>query len=351
MKTLRVLVILCIMAMTSRITSGQSNSTWQFESTTFVPRVLSFIGQVSANGTYFASSPIDLQFLNLNLQTYDYYAPHYTDALPRWQNNTMLYREYNRPENYGGHAECTDGNRITFGFYDAPTQNNQIFCLVPPKEYVDSGNSDVLDRYPFDDRTTLFNRRYLVQVALGQWLDLKGLTPTSVKQSDTLGWFAQGNIWWNAQSHRPMAVANVDTQFTNSWEITSQAVSICPLESDDCQPIFSVQDYIHGSLYDVLISPDGQTILWTSGVYEAGQPIIGGTGIVTVVDIAAFATDVQSRTTTEIFRLSAHNPIPHSRGIYAIWSEDGQTLAIKLSSTAAETVPPEGLLLVKFSRT
>jgi hypothetical protein len=257
----------------------------------------------------------------------------------------MIYREYYRP-GWGDPPECGDPNLVTFGFFDAQTSTNEIFCLTPPTSYIEQRQIywfDTPERSPFDDHTTLINNRFLVDLRAGSWLDLQGTLSTTVDRVETLDWFGHGRTWWDPQTRQPMAHIKRDWEQDHS-DLLSEAILFCPMEGDACQPLVSVQDHVHGNLSDILVSPDGQTILWSARVFPDELPV-GRPGDGPVIDIVAFATDVQTGATTEIFRLSQHNTTSPF-GIYAVWAEDGLTLAIDMQ---ARDVFESGTLLVQFS--
>jgi hypothetical protein len=351
--SLKILILACLLVTVVPIVRSQEDDGWQVESVTFFPHVTGIPYQISAGAGYIVEGSPWLSFTSVSSSEAGYETFHYTGSLPRWLHDTMIYREYER-EGWGDPPQCNDANLITFGFYDAATNTDELYCLVPPADYTIQQAEqpyDILDRYPFDEHTVLVNRRYIVDLETGIWRDLQGTVPTTVSPEATHNWMAHGEVWWDAQTGLPTAyLRSLSEGNAVVAELTNETIRLCPLESDACQPIVSVQDYVHGILGDMVISPDGQSILWTSLTYAQDEPVLAGipAAIGAVEDAAAFVTNLQTGETTEIFRLSDYNTIP-SKGVSAQWSEDGLTLAVELNSPT-QNLDEDGLLLVQFSR-
>lgn len=349
-----VIISLMLMFMPISYIHSQSDSGWQLQSTDFVPYLLGGRYQISSQGTYLVQGDIGPEFINVNNVSREYESFHYLGFLPRWLNETMIYREYER-EGWGDPPECTMPDTATFGFYDAVSKSNQLFCLTPPASYVMQEEIypyDSLERSPFDNYTVLINDRFLVNLQTQEWQDLQGTFPINVSLSDILGWSAYGETWWNPDTQKPMArIRHIYDATADGSTVTSETISICPMENDYCQTIISVQDYVHGRADDVIVLPDGQSLLWSSLIIKASATI-GRPGDGPFQDVIGYSTDLQSGVTTEIFRLSEHNT-RKAVGRHAQWSEDGTTLAIDMEAVDTQfpaSSPDNGLILAQFTR-
>jgi hypothetical protein len=158
---------------------------------------------------------------------------------------------------------------------------------------------------------------------------------------------AHRGTFWDPQTGYPIARINVDVDWVEGSLIyfSSQNLQICAIASQDCEPIVSVQDYVHGGLSDYTVSSDGQTLLWSVNEVPLDREIShSGFG----VDVVAFATDIQTGATAQIFRLSDLQPISASN--IAIWSPDGKTLATAIRDFTSTINPtPRPVLLAQFT--
>ncbi len=347
-------IVLCLFIGLYTFTANAQNVPgWQLQSVIFTPvRVLQPY-QISINGAYLSQSAVELQFQTTNPITTPVVAPYYAGILPRWLNNTMLYREYSR-DGWALAPQCTASNQITFSLYNASSNANQVFCLTQPNGFIpSSADFDQLERFPFNNYGVLVNNRYLVNVQSGSWQDLHNTMPTIVSKSDISGWIGYGRTWWDSQTQQPKArLRYVNVAGAGIQELSSQTIQLCPMETENCQSIVTIQDYVHGNLADAIISPDGQTVFWSSIVFPQDQPILVSSAIGVIQDVAAFTTNIQTGATTQIFLLSQNHTL-QAKGTAAQWSPDGLTLGIRMQATGinASDSSDNGLILAHFIQT
>jgi hypothetical protein len=332
-----IVVLLLVLPLTYRI-HGETRG-WQLESTHFVPVPIGYFFEVSPSGRYIFQHGYGAEFNDTSNSYAELVSDSMADAT-RWWHDTILYTEIAWPDMALPH--CSNPSLLSVGVYTATTKTKQLFCLNAPQ-------LDVLERYPFDDFVLFGDSRYLIDLRANTIRDLQRQLPTQVSVGDTRQWVANGQTWWDPLSRLPKAhVTLLEIDSPDHTHIQWQVLQLCPLLGSACQPIVTVKQYIHGTVADVVLSPDGQTLLWS--VYQipddelmtAPRPPSG-----IIVDHVAFSTNFQTGATQEIFRLSRHTTSP-AKGISARWSMDGHTLVISMHAGDPTLSAYNGVTLATF---
>jgi WD40 repeat protein len=325
-------------------------SDWELANTRIVDTYLLGNEQMSNTGTFIIRQAGNAEVFNTIDLTRDQTTfIFYSLAIYPWLNNTVVYsprRQDAQP------WPCANLNDFTLGRYDADAHSFEHFCIsdVPSTIYFNPDNNVVgigkIMRAPMDIDLLLLDDRYFIDLSDLTMTDMIGVLSTILDRNKIGTWPAHRGTFWDTQTGYPIARINVERVEGSPAYLISQNLQICAIASQDCEPIVSIQDHVHGRLSDYTVSSDGQTLLWSVLEYPIDQeiPQYSGYGM----DVVAFATDIQTGATAQIFRLSDFQSISTSND--TIWSPDGKTLAIEIRDlTSTEVLKPRFVLLAQFT--
>ena len=320
------LSLMCVIFPFSMVRS-QSVPIWKVTHTNLYEMGTGYLYQVDSQG-HLAQSDVDMDIINPRNRR-DYELPFTVDLSP-WMNQTVAYSILAGYEpGPGAVYTCIDAERA-IGLYNATDNSVQQFCLATP--FLTIGDSlGALQRNPYTVDQIFAAHRYLIDLKSQSLQDISSTFPSEVNRTDVTAWVAHGSTWWDSISHLP--TAHIQTYPSRINDVLQQDIQICPLLVDTCETLVSTGAYVHGAVDNVVISPDGQYILWSMVVFPTNAEIVGGSPMGLVQNIVAFQTRVSSGETTQIFDL--HNYDTNGAiGRFARWSPDGRRLVVSLENTS-----------------